>query len=233
MIRARSGRGAGTVLLCLAALLVPAGCSRRATPPAPPSPPATPADPAIAEMAPHLGEWLALWRRVLPGVGADSLRRVASGPFTLNDIHHIDLDDREERARLRVFGVYSPDSTRVVNPDAYLVLTRTETSVSIAGEPDSKPVLIDLKTKSVATLAFCGTDCHYDGAFWLDPLRFALTGSLVVNDSTGVRCGRVLLYDLNAGTMTEYRLPPLADAVAWGPVATAVDSALTARYRAR
>ena len=42
-------------------------------------------------------------------------------------------------ARLRVFGVYSPDSTRVVNPDAYRVLTRTDTGVSIAGEPDSKP----------------------------------------------------------------------------------------------
>ncbi|HTM57656.1 MAG TPA: hypothetical protein VL123_04500 [Candidatus Udaeobacter sp.] len=181
-------------------------------------------------MAPRLGEWLALWRRALPGVGVDSLRRVASGPFTLNDIHHIDLDDREERACLRVFGVDSPDSTRVVNPDANLVVTRSDTGVSIASGPESKPVLVDLKTRSIATLA---TEGRYDGAFWLDPLRFALTGSLVVNDSTGARCGRVLLYDLNAGTMTEYRLPPLADAVAWRPVATAVDSALTVRYRAR
>jgi hypothetical protein len=184
-------------------------------------------------MAPHLEDWLALWRHAMPAVSADSLRLVARGPFTLKDIHHFNPEGREERAQLRVFGVTSPDSTRVVNPDAYLVVTRTDNGVDVAGEPDSKPVLIDLKTKSVATLEFCGTGCGYDGAFWLDPLRFALTGSLVVNDSTMIRCGRVLLYDLGAGTLSEYRLPPLADAAAWGSVFTAVDSARQRRYGAR
>ena len=134
---------------------------------------------------------------------------------------------------MRTFGVYSPDSTRAIDPDRYLELSRDGGRVDLEREPDSKALLIDLRTRSVATLEFCGTLCAFDGAFWIDSLRFALTGAVVVNDSTNASCGRVRLYDLNAGTVTEYRLPTLADPVALARFRVALDSAQIAHYRAR
>lgn len=218
--------GAAAILTALA------GCARRSEPPVAGVPPPAPPDPAIAEMAPHLGGWLALVQRAQPGIGVDSLRRAHRGPFTLHDIRPYNVDGREERARLRMFGVYAPDSTRVVDPDSYLEVSREATRISVGGEPDSKPVLIDLKTRSVTVLEFCGTDCSFDGAFWLDALRFALTGTVVL-DTTGARCGRVRLYDLNDGTVTEYQLPALVDRSAWMRFEMALDSARVARFGAQ
>jgi hypothetical protein len=49
-------------------------------------------------------------------------------------------------------------------------------SADLERDVDCAPILADFKRDSTYQLAFCGPACSYDGAYWADKDRCALTG---------------------------------------------------------
>ncbi len=184
----------------------------------------------FAVLEPHLADWIALWQQAAPAVTAASLERSMSGPFTLTDIRAYNPRSFDATRRRSLFGAWAPDSARVVDADTSLDIT-PERNAFHRGAPDiSCAALIDLKINSIATLDTCGASCDFDGALWISSEQFALTGTTAADDTTGSRRGFVRLYDLAAGTVTEYRTPPVIPSV-YARFATIREVARTARLR--
>jgi hypothetical protein len=80
--------------------------------------------------------------------------------------------------------------------------------VEIGGEPDSAPLLLDLKRKVSTRFGFCGTDCKHHWGAWVSPATFVLTGTQNDERSMGIR-GRVQVYSLQDSTVTTYVTRPL------------------------
>jgi hypothetical protein len=126
--------------------------------------------------------------------------------------------------------VFAPDSERFLDPDRGFDVDAGSGVPVFAHGPDSSAALVDLRARSIATIEPVGPLCAADGALWLDPLRFALTGTVATDDSSGMRCGFVLAYDLGGGVVTEYRTPAV-DSTAFRRFLTARESAWFERMR--
>ena len=87
-------------------------------------------------------------------------------------------------------------------------------------EPDSAPVLADFARDTLWRVSFCGTPCFFDGGYWLDRDRFALTGAMQTGEQAdGPWCAFLEVYDLAARRVTRW-------------TAAVVDDQSFARYRA-
>ena len=96
-------------------------------------------------------------------------------------------------------------------------------------EPDSAPVLADFKRDTVWQVAFCGTTCFYDGAYWVDNDRFALSGATQSGEQAdGPWCAFLEVYDLLSHRITRW-LGPQVDELGFTRYQGAADSALTKR----
>jgi len=218
--------------LCLALTLILAvGCAP--SNPAARSRDSAPAalDTLVVRLTPGLAEWFGLWRRADPEFEPFRLLRHGHGPFTLHDIRHYDLRDPAERRRRHLYGVFAPDSERFLDPDRGFDVAIVNGLPVFAHGPDSTAALVDLKARSISNLEPTGLKWAADGALWLDPERFALTGTLATDDSTGRRCGFVLAYDLHSGDVSEFRTPAV-DATSFHRYLAARDSVLLGRLRA-
>jgi hypothetical protein len=220
--------------VALAGLL--ASCSRRAAErPQPPAP--APAD-TLANGLPHaltshLASSAQVWRIAIPGFEADSLAWEGSVPFRFDYAWAGAAgasDDIRSRARVKVL---SPDSTRSLDFDMYLDFDRDESgAIRLLREPDSSPVLADFRSDTLWREAFCGTVCAYDGAYWADAERFALTGTTRSGPAAdGPRQGFLDIYDLWTRRKSRW-VTRLVDDRECGRYAAASDSSLIARLEA-
>jgi len=223
-------RGLGGSMVALMALV--SACSQKASAPVARSepPPAFAADTLLAELAPHLEPWIAMWRFADRSATIGSFHPESDVPFTLHDIHRYDMHSPEEARRRRLFVIYAPDSTRFVDPDTRFDVALDDRTVAITRGPDSSPALVDLKTRSTSGLetSWHAGDC--DGAFWLGNERFAITGTSPGLATDGSRYGFVRVFDLDAGTVVEYQTdaaPPQALRL----FLAARDSIRTAKFR--
>lgn len=141
-----------------------------AVPPPATNAPATPEDAVYAELARSEGflDWLKRWRKVDPYVTSAEFELLSEGAvtparppeFALTLPPEALIPPRADRY------VWSPDKSRFVD---YL---------SSYGEPDSAFTAYDRNGDGkLETLAFCGTPCRFDGAFWLDDERVVLLGN--------------------------------------------------------
>ncbi|MEO5988088.1 MAG: hypothetical protein ABIU54_12600 [Candidatus Eisenbacteria bacterium] len=175
-------------------------------------------------LVPRLAPWIQLWRTASPRFAPDSLTKVGSEPFELtapqSGVRH-QIPDARTRAGIEVL---SPDSSKSVDFDVYL-------SIEAGGsrEPDSSPALADFKSDTLWRVAFCGTACFYDGAYWLDANRFALTGASQTGEQADGPWGAFLeVYDLQSHRRTRW-LSRSVDAERFERFRAANDSALTSR----
>ena len=212
-------------------LIAAAGCSP-ASPPARSrdSAPAAP-DTLVSQLAPRLTEWFGLWRRADPEFEPYRLWREGQGPFTLHDIRRYDARDLGERRRRHLFAVFAPDSERFLDPDRGFDVGIESGVPVFAHGPDSSAALVDLRARSIATLEPTGPLWSADGALWLDSERFAVTGTVATDDSTGMRRGFILAYDLHSGVVTEF-LTPAVDPARFRLYLSAPDSLWHERLRA-
>jgi hypothetical protein len=187
------------------ALLLACGCSARGT--HSPAAGAAAPDTLLAALTPKLADWIALWQQATPSMKAESLAIASSGALTMTDIHRFNARGHDESRRLSWFAVWAPDSTRAVDSDTCVDFDPAS-NVFHRGPPRlSCAALVDLKVNSIATLDTVSATGDFDGALWLDEERFAITGTTTDGDSSGAGRGLVRLYDMGAGTVTEYRLP--------------------------
>jgi len=138
----------------------------------------------------------------------------------------------EEARRRRLFAIWSPDSTRFIDPDTKFNATMDERTVELTRGEKSAPALVDLKTRCTSGLETSWRTGDCDGAFWLANERFAITGTSAGGDTTGARYAFVRVFDLNAGTVVEYQTAP-AESLAFKAFRAARDSAWTAYFRTR
>jgi hypothetical protein len=123
--------------------------------------------------------------------------------------------------------VLSPDSTYSLDFDMYLDLGRGV----LERDVDSAPVLADFRSDTLWQVAFCGTPCNYDGAYWVDAGRFALTGTAQSGpQADGPRQGFLDVYDLRTRYMRRWTTREVDDLRLTRYVA-ARDSALIARLQ--
>jgi len=181
-------------------------------------------------LEPRLAGWTRIWRHAVPRFRLDSLRRFPSETFHFDyawrDTAH-ELDPVRAHA---LIDVRSPDSSHSLDFDVYLDFERNESGKIVLGrEPDSAPVLADLKSDSLWRVAFCGTPCFFDGAYWADDRRFALTGATRTGaGSNGPWAAFLDVYDLRTRTVTRWLASPVDDH-AFDRYRSASDAALIER----
>ena len=229
---ARRGVAVAIVVLAATALAsLLASCSRRADErPQAQAPADTLANGLPRALTSHLASWAQVWRSAIPGFEADSLAWEGSVPFRFDCAWAGAAgasDDIRTRARVRVL---SPDSTRSLDFDMYLDFDRDDRgAIRLLREPDSAPVLADFRSDTLWRVAFCGTVCAYDGAYWVDAERFALTGTTQSGPAAdGPRQGFLDIYDLRTRMKSRWVIR-LADDREYGRYAAASDSSLIAR----
>ena len=101
--------------------------------------------------------------------------------------------------------------------------------VVVSGDVDSAPLLADFAKDSLWQIAFCGTPCFFNGAYWVDARRFALTGAVESGaHDDGTWRGFLDIYDLRTGLVTGW-VSSLVDGEQLRRVVSATDSALVER----
>jgi hypothetical protein len=181
-------------------------------------------------LLPALSSWIKVWRHAAPGFSADSLKRSSSGPF--------EFGSRWAGAGPKTIGVrsgagvdvLSPDSSHSLDFDWYVEFERDPDGTIVPGrEADSSPILADFARDSVLQVTFCGTTCFYDGAYWVDAHRFALTGAARTGaQADGPWAAFLEIYDLTSQRCARWRARP-ADDTAFGRYQAASDSSLARR----
>lgn len=175
-------------------------------------------------LVPQLMGWIELWQLANPSFAPDSLTKVSVGPFELTapqpGASHA-IPNARTRAGIEVL---SPDTSKSVDFDVYLAI-----EAGVGREPDSSPALADFKRDTLWRVAFCGTACFYDGAYWVDENRFALTGASQSGEQADGPWGAFLeVYDLQSHRRTRW-VSRTVDADRFEHYRAASDSALTAR----
>lgn len=233
-----TGPGGATVRTLVAGVLVLAlaiagsACSKRSS-----KTPSTVVADTLGNGVPRvlvsqLGSWVQLWRLAAPRFEPDSLARVATSSFTV-EYSRAGAGSyvNDERARAGI-KVPSPDSARALDFDSYLGVGRgPDGAIELMREPDSSPELADFARDSVWRVAFCGTPCFYDGGYWLDRDRFALTGATQTGEQgNGPWCAFLEIYDLKTRRLVRWQGPVVDEAQKLRFIA-ASDSALLERIR--
>jgi hypothetical protein len=235
MRTSRSLQAVAILLVAIATGLLP-GCSggtRRQYPPG--SAADTLSNGLPRALLPKLAAWTLVWRYAIPGFEPDSVLRSWSAPFTFES-GWAGTGGRAETVRTRaLIEVLSPDSVHALDFDTYLDFDRAPDG-GILGErePDSRAVLADFRVDSAWVVDFCGTGCSHDGAYWIDPLRFVLSGATQTGEQMdGPLCPFLDVYDLHSRMRTRW-LGPVVDGAHYARYEPAADSALAARLeRAR
>jgi len=221
----------GTVVSLLLAAALLAGCSptpRRKSPV--PSAADTLSNGLPLALRPKLADWMKVWRYAIPRFELDSLSAKGTADFLFGaDWAGAGRPQDGVRSRALV-DVLSPDSTHSLDFDMYLDFDATGgPNGMLEREPDSAPILADFARDSLWQVGFCGTPCSYDGAYWVDNARFALSGSTETGDQLdGPRAPFLDVYNLLSHRRTRWLGPPV-DARACARYAAAADSALEAR----
>lgn len=182
-------------------------------------------------LPPKLVPWVQTWRYAIPSFAPESLTRDESSRFAFDYAWPGHAGQPSEDARVRaLIDVLSPDSARSLDFDMYLDFDRDEDGkIQIEREPDSAPVLADFRSDTLWRVTFCGTSCFYDGAYWVDAGRFALTGATQSGpQADGPWQPFLSIYDLHTRSRTEWVGRPVND-LQYSRYQSANDSALIAR----
>src|SRR6185503_17537941 len=131
----------------------------------------------------------------------------------------------------KILSARSPDNRYELIFDGYQCVVEQEGRIEIGGEPDSAPLLLDLKRRQSNRFEFCGPSvCAFHWGAWLSPSRFVLAGTLQDEKHMGIR-GRVQVYSLQDSTVTTYVTRPVHSSRT-GTYQSAWESWVASRYRA-
>ena len=220
------------VLLVMAAAQLIVGCSRRASEATSGAPSDTLANGLPRPLLPKLGSWVQVWRSAIPAFTPDSLTRSGPAPYKFEYAGPTTAHIPEVIRTRALIDVMSPDSTRSLDFDAYLVFVRgPEGELQIGREPESRPVLADIEADTLWQVEFCGTSCFYDGAYWIDAQTFALTGATRSGEQgTEPWCGFLDVYDMRSRQRTRW-LARTVDAQGFERYTAASESTFAARLK--
>lgn len=198
------------ILAALAVTIMLFGCSKRASSPPVPKPIGT-SDARIREAAPRLSDWVSMWRAAIPGFRAESLFTAGSGP-ALRGGYVVPLSQAmlPDEDALEVLSAYSPTRRFKLVFDCYESVSEEDGELSIGGDVDSAPLLLDLRDSVSNRFESCGTPCGYDWGVWLSPTQFALGGWSEL-DPAGKRFrGTLGIYSIPDSAVAMYTTRPVS-----------------------
>ncbi len=185
----------------------------RMPPPAPPQ--AEEDDPLFADVRKNADfkSWIATWRGIDPYVSVAEFTRTQSGAIRTTGTPDMAVTPSPEQLGKPLADryVWSPARSRFID---YL---------ASFGEPDSSVQAFNRDGKGkIETLAYCGTPCRFEGAFWLDEDRAVVLGIELAAKADGsplclppaadgqgdAKCYQRLnatVYDFARGTQATYR----------------------------
>jgi len=125
----------------------------------------------------------------------------------------------------------SPDGRYKLVFDVYQYIGESEGRFEMGGEPESAPLLLDLRLGTSNTFEFCGTSCSFEWGAWLSPTSFVLGGSQDADDYRQWMQGKLSIYSIPDSTVTTYvtRIFPVEK---YDDYRAAWEAWVTARYRA-
>jgi len=155
-----------------------------------------------------------MWEKSSPGFRADSLLRVGVEPAfragwlqPLNDVYPPPPD---QELVFRVLSANSPDGRYKLVFDRYQSIDEDAGEIETGGDPDSAPLLIDLRRRTFSQFETCGTPCGFDWGVWLSPSRFALAGWREADVAGQQRQGRIKIFSIRDSTATTYVTRPVS-----------------------
>lgn len=203
-------------------------------PPQPTGPQVATSDSAMRALAPRLEEWAAMWRHALPGFRIDSLHiaevRPAFKSGVVQPLNQLEPLPGLDAAR-PVLEAESPDGHHRLVFDQYQSVTESESGIEIGGEPDSAPLLLDLRADASNRFEFCGTPCGFHWGLWLDNDRFALGGWQDADETGRWKQGNLAVYSLADSTAMLY-VTRIVAAQDYARYRRAWEEWVSARYRA-
>ena len=111
---------------------------------------------------------------------------------------------------VEVLSANSPDQRYKLVFDGYQSVSEEDGELSIGGDVDSAPLLIDLRDSVSNRFESCGTPCGYDWGVWLSSDRFALGGWSEL-DAAGSRFqGTLGIYSIPDSTVAMYETKPVS-----------------------
>jgi hypothetical protein len=184
---------------------------------------------------PMLNVWVGMWREALPGFRTDSLypagiTRAFGSVYTQPAQDFI--SERGLNDVIEVLGERSPYGRFHLVFDRYQAITEENGEIEIGGDPDSAPVLLDLRHGTASVFESCGTPCGFHYGVWISPTRFALGGWQEVDPAGTRKQGRLWVYSIEDSVTTQYvtRAIPARD---FDRYLSAWTDWVSARYRAR
>ena len=177
------------------------------SPPTPadePSGPVGSTDSLMRALTPALDVWVTWWRQALPGFLPDSLYRIRT-TRAFSDAYTSPLaePDPENRIAFAVLSDPSPDGRWVLVFDRYRMIDDRGGRLEFSGEPDSGPLLMDRRLRTMTSFSTCGTQCGYEWGRWIDSTGFVLAGTESSDDHRQTRAF-LQVYSLRDSSLARY-----------------------------
>ncbi|MHC4397772.1 MAG: hypothetical protein ACYS1A_19175, partial [Planctomycetota bacterium] len=140
--------------------------------------------------------WLLNWQSLWPQLSAEDFKKTASHPIMPTEIS----SDESQLASIPGYEagkIFSPDKQKYIN---YLFYW---------GEPDSAAIIFNRQDQNkLEQIAFCGTPCTFEGAFWITNSTVVLSE---VSEDMSLQCGqtcpdvlKINVFDLAAQNVQVY-----------------------------
>jgi hypothetical protein len=141
-------------------------------------------------------KWLKDWQLIWPEIKPEDFRKTKTDALKAT-ILAADQDQLNAIPNFEQGKVLSPDNKKYLSYIFYW------------GEPDSNVIIFNREdTSKIEQIAFCGTLCTFEGAFWLDNNRVAVTEiSEATNQECTESCPETLLinvFDFNLSEVATY-----------------------------
>jgi len=158
--------------------------------------------------APKLGEWVGMWQKSMPGFKPDSLFRVGVAPAFrggyVQPMKNVYPPPAEKAGAFKVLSADSPDGRYRLIFDWYPYITEDAGEIEIESEPDSAPLLLDMRLGTSNQFESCGTPCGFAWGTWLSPTTFALAGWEGTDLNGQWKQGSLRIYSMGDSTSVTY-----------------------------
>ena len=135
----------------------------------------------LAAIAPimedKLQTWVMLWRQVIPKFNVAEFRKFQETTIIPDMPAEYEPYPAYGGGELRkMIYVYSPDSTKFVDPYLETSLLEENGEICWGRDVDSGVALVDLRKNTWKQLLYCGTPCFFNDAAWISNRDFVVVG---------------------------------------------------------
>jgi hypothetical protein len=185
-------------------------------------------------VVPILTEWVGLWQAAIPGFRAESLYfggQAGALRGYVQPVRNVFPPRGDQEATFAVMSADSPDRRYKLVFDWYQHVGVSDGEFDIGGEPDSAPLLLDLRGGVSNQFASCGTPCGFHWGAWISSTKFVLCGWTELDSEQHRFRGSLDIYSIPDSTAVSYVTRPVT-AAEFSRYHDAWENWIRARYQA-